>query len=68
MSLLNVIAQAIFDKKGFNIIALDVEGLSSITDFLVIAEGNVDRHVMAIARNVQADLLGQGGDNKVYGI
>lgn len=60
MSLLNVIAQAIYDKKGFNIIALNVKGLSSITDYLVIAEGNVDRHVMAIARNVQQDLLEKG--------
>jgi len=60
MNLLNIIAQAISDKKGFNIIALDVKGLSSLTDYLVIAEGNVDRHVMAIARNVQEDLLAQG--------
>lgn len=60
MSLVNIIAQSISDKKGFNIIALDVKGLSSITDYLVIAEGNVDRHVMAIARNVQDDLSEKG--------
>ena len=54
--ILNKIAQAIYDKKGFNILALDVRGLSSITDFVVIAEGNVDRHVIAIARAVVADL------------
>ncbi len=47
--LLNVIAQVIFDKKGFNILALDVRGISSLTDFLVIAEGNVDRHLQAMA-------------------
>jgi len=49
---LNAIAQTIFDKKGFNIIALDVTGLSSLTDFLVIAEGNIDRHVKAIGSSV----------------
>jgi ribosome-associated protein len=49
---LNLIAQTIYDKKGINILALDVEGLSSITDSIVIAEGNVDRHVMAIAHGI----------------
>jgi ribosome-associated protein len=47
--LLNVIAQTIFDKKGVNILALDVRGISTISDYIVIAEGNVDRHVKAIA-------------------
>lgn len=60
MTLLNNIAQAIYDKKGFNIIALDVKGLSSITDYMVIAEGNVGRHVMAIAQSIQRDLSDQG--------
>lgn len=46
---LNRVAQAIFDKKGFNILALDVRGLSTMTDYLVIAEGSVDRHVKSLA-------------------
>jgi ribosome-associated protein len=46
---LNVVAQTIFDKKGFNILVLDVRGVSSLTDYIVIAEGNVDKHVSAIA-------------------
>ena len=46
---LNAIAQAIFDKKGFNILALDVREISNLTDYVVIAEGNVDKHVSAIA-------------------
>lgn len=58
--ILNKIAQAIYDKKGFNILALDVRGLSSITDFVVIAEGNVDRHVIAIARAIVHDLQAEG--------
>ena len=49
---LNLIAQAIFDKKGFNIFVMDVRGLTTITDYLVIAEGNVDRHVLAIGNAV----------------
>lgn len=51
---LNTIAQTIFDKKGTNILALDVKGVSQLTDYVIIAEGNVDRHVIAIAH----DLIG----------
>lgn len=49
---LSCIAQVIYDKKGMNILALDVKGISSITDYLIIAEGNVDRHTAAIARAI----------------
>jgi ribosome-associated protein len=45
---LELIAQTIFDKKGTNIFVLDVRGLTSMTDYFVLAEGNVDRHVKAI--------------------
>lgn len=47
--ILNLIAQIIFDKKGFNILALDVREISTLTDFFLIAEGNVDRHVSALS-------------------
>lgn len=47
---LNAMAQIIYDKKGSNLLALDVRGLSSITDYLLIAEGNVDRHVISLAK------------------
>lgn len=50
MLILNEIAQAIYDKKGFNILVLDVHEICSITDFFVIAEGSADRHVQAIAK------------------
>lgn len=59
-TLLNSIAQIIFDKKGFNILALDVRGLSSITDYMLIAEGSVDRHIVAIAKNIIDVMAKQG--------
>ncbi|NGX57364.1 MAG: Ribosomal silencing factor RsfS [Chlamydiae bacterium] len=49
---LDLIAQAIFDKKGFNIFVLDVRELTTITDYFIIAEGNVDRHVRAIGEEI----------------
>lgn len=62
---LNLIAQVVYDKKGFNTLALDIQGLSSITDFLLIAEGNVDRHVSSIGRAI-IDELEQRGEKLVY--
>src|ERR1700722_9115378 len=63
--LLNAIAQAIYDKKGMNILALDLRKFSTITDFVIIAEGNVDRHVMALAQAVR-DAMRKLGEEPLY--
>lgn len=60
MNELNLIAQAIFDKKGINILVLDVRKISTLTDFVVIAEGNVDKHVKAISQSVQEAMRAKG--------
>lgn len=52
LNLLDLIANEIFDKKGINILALDVREVSSITNYVVIAEGMVDRHVIALAEGI----------------
>jgi ribosome-associated protein len=52
IKILNSIAQSIYDKKGFNIFVLDVRNISNMTDYLVIAEGTVDRHVKAISQAI----------------
>src|SRR5690606_12700420 len=36
----------------FNILAIDVRGVSTVTDFFLIAEGNIERHVQSLARKV----------------
>jgi len=54
--ILDAIAQAIFDKKGFNILALDVRGISTFTDYYLIAEGSVERHVSSISKAIVAAL------------
>lgn len=53
-------AKHIFDKKGINIIALDVRGISSITDFILLANGNVDRHVIALSHELEKVLRDEG--------
>ena len=60
LKIIHLAAQTIFDKKGVNILALDVKGISNITDYILIGEGNVDRHVMAIAHEVIHVLEKQG--------
>ncbi len=52
LQVLNAIAQTLYDKKGFNILALDVREVSTLTDFFIIAEGNVDKHVVSLAKEV----------------
>lgn len=56
MFVLNRVAQAIYDKKGSNILCLDMRKFSCITDYVIIAEGNVDRHVIAIASAIEEAL------------
>jgi len=48
--------QAIVDKKGCNIVTLDVRGVSTITDYFIIAEGTVSRHVAALARHIDDEI------------
>lgn len=57
---LDLIARAIYDKKGMNILALDVRGISSLCDYVIIAEGNVDKHVIAIAHAIKKALAEHG--------
>lgn len=57
---LNRIAQVIFDKKGFNILVLDVRKVSTMTDYFILAEGTVDRHVKALSEAIVDDLALRG--------
>ncbi len=58
--LLNKISQAIFDKKGNNILALDVRPCHLLSDYVIIAEGDVDKHVIAIAQMIQKTMEEEG--------
>lgn len=50
---LEEVVKAIQAKKGFNILVLDVQKISSLTYYFVIAEGRVERHLRAIADEVR---------------
>ncbi len=49
---LEEIVKAIQDKKGFNILVLDVQEISTLTSYFVIAEGRVERQLKAICNEV----------------
>lgn len=65
IKILNQIAQIIYDKKGFNILVMDVRGVSGMTDYFIIAEGTVDRHVKALSQYLE-DELSQIGEKPLY--
>lgn len=46
------IVNFIMDKKGENIVTLDLRGITGVADFFVIASGNSSVHVKAIADEV----------------
>ena len=57
---LNRIAQVIYDKKGFNILVIDVRDICTLTDFFIIAEGTVDRHVKALSHAIIDEFANKG--------
>ena len=56
--LLNRIAQAIYDKKGFNILAIDVRGISSLTDITKLSRIGYKTILIYIVTTVFATTVG----------
>jgi len=52
-TLLRTIAEAASAKKAEHIVLMDVRGLTSFTDFLVLATGTSDRQVRAIGESIE---------------
>ncbi len=57
------------EAKGEEVVTIDLKGKSSIGDFMVIATGRSDRHVGAIAEQLQCKLKEKGlGRVRVEGL
>jgi ribosome-associated protein len=57
---LTLVNTALQDLKAVDVRMLDVRGLTDVTDYMVIASGNSDRHVRSIADRVQQLAKGNG--------
>lgn len=62
--LLELAIEAVENKKGEDIISLDMRGISDMTDFFIVSHGNNERQVQAIARAVKESANEHGIDVK----
>ncbi|MDD2710009.1 MAG: ribosome silencing factor [Verrucomicrobiae bacterium] len=53
-------AQAADMKKAEDIVILDLRGISSITDFFVIASGHAEPHLKAVRNEIEKNLKEKG--------
>jgi len=53
---LALIVEAVHERKGVDLVGLDVREISSFADTFIIATGTSDRHVRSIADSIEAAL------------
>lgn len=58
--LVQKISQIIYNKKGENILAIDINEISSISQAVVIASATIERHAIAIANEIKKVLKDEG--------
>ncbi len=59
-ALVQLAVAALEDLKGQDIITIDVQGKTSVTDYMIIASGSSSRHVKSLAENVLEKAKEQG--------
>ncbi len=67
MALKTVLA-SLEDSKAENIISIDIQGKSSLCDYMVVASGRSHRHVAAVADNLLKSLKESGAHARVEGL
>ena len=60
LKLAQTIAQAVVEKKATDVVILDVRGMASYADYLVLASGESERQVAAMADGVSQVLKPRG--------
>lgn len=56
VSTVDRITELIVDKKGSNIVVIDLRKITAVADFFIIATGNSNVHVQAIASEIREKL------------
>ena len=64
--LVSFIQDKIDDMKGRDIVAIDVRGKSSVTEFMIVCSGTSNRHTKSIADYVAAEVKKSGHRNIGY--
>jgi len=54
--LTKTIVKLAWDKKGKNIVVMDLRKLMSVTDYFVLVSGESDIHVKALANHIEKEL------------
>ena len=67
MALKTVLA-SLDDSKAENIVSIDIQGKSSLGDYMVVASGRSHRHVAAVADNLLKALKEAGMRARVEGL
>lgn len=57
---LRLVTEALADRKAVDAVVLDLRGLSTATDYFVIASGTSDAHVRGMAEHLTSALAPQG--------
>ncbi len=58
--ILNIVTKTLDDNKAEDIVIMDLQGKTSIANYMVIASGTSQRHVAALAEKVQENLKAAG--------
>lgn len=53
------IAQLLLDKKGNDVVMMDLRGISDVADYFIIVSGESDIHVKTLANHVEKELKGE---------
>ena len=66
---LDTVLASLEDSKAENIVSIDIQGKSTLGDYMVVASGRSHRHVAAVAGHLLQALKGAGfGNARVEGL
>ena len=69
MNLKDKIIKTLDNNKASDIVAIDLEGKSSVADFMIIASGTSSRHIQSLSEQVLDEFKRQGiFESKIEGI